>query len=108
MSSDGSQSNVYVYTLLAAHPEMMSRNLTPGESQAMEAHLDRLKVLRDEGVIVISGRTLNNDETTFGIVMLRADSVSAAREIMNTDPGIKGGIFKGTLFPFLITAEEPH
>jgi uncharacterized protein YciI len=52
---------------------MMSRNLTPGESQAMEAHLDRLKVLRDEGVIVISGRTLNNDETTFGIVMLRAD-----------------------------------
>ena len=99
---------MYLYRLLAAQTEMMTKGLTPEQAQIMQEHLDHLKSLSDKGLIVIAGRTLNNDETTFGIVMLHADSDAAAREIMSRDPGIQKGLFKATLFPFLITAQESH
>ena len=99
---------VYLYKLIAAQPEMMAKGLTPEQTQIMQEHLDHLKSLSDEGLIVLAGRTLNNDETTFGIVMLRADSDAAAGEIMSRDPGIRKGLFRATLFPFLITAQESH
>jgi uncharacterized protein len=99
---------MYLYTVLAAHAEMMAKGLTPEQMQIMQEHLTHLRSLSDKGLIVIAGRTLNNDETTFGIVMFRADSEAAAREIMNGDPGIHKGLFKGALFPFLITAQESH
>jgi uncharacterized protein YciI len=97
---------VYLYRVLAAHPEMMAKGLTPEQTQVMGEHLDHLKSLEAKRVIVIAGRTLNNDETTFGIVMFRADTAAAARDIMNSDPGIQKGLFKGILFPFQITARE--
>jgi hypothetical protein len=62
----------------------------------------------DKGLVVIAGRTLNNDKTTFGMVTFRADSDAAAREIMSRDPGIQKGLFKSTRFPFLITAQQSH
>jgi uncharacterized protein len=96
---------VYLYRLLAAHPDMMAKGMTAEQTRIMAEHLDHLKSLSDRGLLVISGRTLNNDETTFGIVMFRADSDAAAREIMNSDPGIQKGVFQGVLFPFLITAQ---
>jgi uncharacterized protein YciI len=99
--------NVHLYRVLAAHPEMMAKGLTPDQAKVMQEHLDHLKSLEAKRVIVIAGRTLNNDETTFGIVMFRADT-AAARDIMNSDPGIQKGLFKGTLFPFQITARESH
>src|SRR5260221_5970763 len=100
--------NVYLYRVLAAHPEMMAKGLTPEQTQVMQEHLDHLKSLEAKRVIVVAGRTLNSDETTFGIVMFRADTAAAARDILNSDPGIQNGLFKRTLFPFQITPRESH
>ena len=110
MSSSTAQreTKMYLYTLVAAQAEMMAKGLTPEQTKTMQEHLDHLKSLSDNGLVVFAGRTLNNDETTFGIVMLRADSDAAAREIMSHDPGIQKGLFKATLFPFLITAQQSH
>jgi uncharacterized protein YciI len=95
---------VYLSRLTAAKTGMTVKGLTPEQTQIMQERLDHLKSLSDEALIVFAGRTLTNDETTFGIVMLRADSDAAAREIQSRDPGIQKGLFKATLSRF----SSPH
>ena len=48
------------------------------------------------------GRTLNTDESSFGIVIFRARSEEAARAVMNADPAVQAGGMRARLFPYRI------
>lgn len=50
----------------------------------------------------MAGRTLNADETAFGIVVFRADSETSARQIMHDDPAVKLGVMHAELFPYRV------
>jgi uncharacterized protein YciI len=49
-----------------------------------------------------AGRTLNTDESSFGIIIFRADSEEAARRIVADDPAVRGGVMRAELYPYRI------
>jgi len=94
--------NEYLYRLKPVRPGMLAGEPTPEELAAIEEHAGYVKDLTEKGTVVLAGRTQINDESSFGIVVFRALTEASAREIMNSDPGVKRGIMRGELFPFKI------
>jgi len=90
----------FLYRVQPTRAEMLRSGPTPEESAAVQAHVNYLKNLTAEGTLILAGRTLSNDENTFGIIVFRAPSEDAARQIMNGDPAVKTGVFRAALFPF--------
>jgi len=45
---------------------------------------------------------LNTDPTSFGFVLLTADTDEEASRIVDEDPAVQAGIFQATLFPYRI------
>jgi uncharacterized protein YciI len=81
---------------------MVTNGPTDEESSIISEHFDYLKSLTKQGVVLVFGRTQNNDTSTFGITIFRAESDDAARSIMNNDPAVKKGIMRAELFPYRV------
>ncbi len=96
----------FLYRIQVTRPAMLTSGPTPEEAAAIAEHFNYLKELTAKGVLILAGRTQNNDETTFGIVIFRAASEEAARAIMNADPSIAKGVQKATLFPYRVALME--
>jgi uncharacterized protein YciI len=81
---------------------------TPAEKGAVEAHFGYLADLTRRSVVLLAGRTTNDDASTFGIVLLEATCEAAAREIMLADPAVAAGVFTAELFPYRVALASPH
>lgn len=81
---------------------MVTRGPTDEEASILSDHVNYLEGLTRQGVVLVFGRTQNNDSSTFGIVIFRAESEDAARSIMNNDPAVKKGIMRAELFPYKV------
>lgn len=92
----------FLYRIQPTRETMLAEGATPAESELVSRHFAHLKQLMAEGVVILAGRTLNTDPTSFGIVIFNAESEDAARAIMNDDPAVKGGIFRAELFPYRV------
>ena len=57
--------------------------------------------------MLLFGRTLTTDASTFGIVIFRAESAEAARRIMADDPAVAAGVMRGEVFPFRVGGVGP-
>ena len=75
---------------------------TPEEDAIVGAHFHYLKDLTEQGIVLMAGRTLHTDVTSYGLVVLEADSETHARAIMENDPAVKAGVFRAELFPFSV------
>jgi len=53
-------------------------------------------------VVLLAGRTLNTDPSSFGIVILTADTEQEARRIMHNDPAVKARVMRAELYPYRI------
>jgi uncharacterized protein YciI len=95
----------FLYRVRVVRAEMM-KNPTQEESAVAQEHFNYLKDLNSKGIIILAGRTLNTDETPFGIVIFHAESEAAAKKIMEGDPGVRKGIFHADLFPFRVALME--
>ena len=58
--------------------------------------------MAQKGVVVLAGRTQTADDTTFGIVIINSDSEEEARQHMESDPAVEGGVMHAELFPFRV------
>ena len=94
--------NHWLYRLHPIRPEMLRNGLTKHEAEVVGRHFTYLEQLVSAGVVVMAGRTLNNDESAFGIVVLRAPSEAEAREVMRNDPAVAAGVMRADLFPYRI------
>ena len=92
----------FLYRIQPTRPAMLREGPTPQEEAILSQHFDYLKALTVQGVVVLAGRTLNTDESSFGIVILTAASEDAARAIMHNDPAVKQGVMRAELFPYRI------
>ncbi len=92
----------YIYKLTPTRVGMVSESPTPHEADVVKQHFLYLTELTEKGVLLLAGRTLNNDEKTFGICILKASSASAAQEIMHNDPAVKNKVMQAELFPYRI------
>lgn len=75
-------------------------NPTPQEDAVMEAHYEYLKQATEQGVVLLAGPCLDE---TFGIVVLTAESESAARAFMLNDPCVKSNVMMAELHPMKVS-----
>ncbi len=92
----------FLYRIQPTRLAMLTEGLTAIEERVIDAHFAYLRALAARGTVVMAGRTLNDDETTFGIVIFVAESEAAALETMRNDPAVKGGVMRAELFPYRI------
>lgn len=83
-------------------PEMLFIGSTSEEEQIITGHFAYLKDLTDAGVVLLAGRTLNTDPSSFGIVIFTASSEQEARQVMHNDPAVKQRVMRAELNPFRI------
>jgi len=91
--------NQYLYRIQATRLGMVTGGPTDEEALVLSEHVNYLKALLSQGVVLVFGRTQNNDSSTFGIVIFRAESDDMARSIMNNDPAVKKDLMRAELFP---------
>jgi len=92
----------YLYKIQPTRLEMLTQGPTADEATLVARHLAYLQGLAAQGVVVLAGRTLDADERAFGIVVFRAASEEAARDVMNNDPAVKNGVMRAELYPYRI------
>lgn len=92
----------WLYYLEPARLGMVTEGATPEESETVSRHFLYLKDLTEKGVMILMGRTQNNDENTFGIAIFEAEDEAAARQIMANDPAVLGGVMRATLYPYRV------
>ena len=97
----------FIYTLKLLRPEILTQGPTDSESDVLKEHAAYLQRLSTESVVLLAGRTQTSGEETFGLVILRADSESGARDIMENDPAVSHGVMTARLFPYSIFAISP-
>lgn len=92
----------YLYMIQPARTEMLSDGPTLEEEAIVSEHFAYLQGLTHEGTVILAGRTLNTDESSFGIVIFNAGSEQAARAVMMNDPAVRSGVMRAKLFPYRI------
>lgn len=92
----------WLYYLKPARLGMVTEGATSEEAEIVGHHFAYLKNLTEKGVMILMGRTQNNDESTFGIAIFEAEDEAAARSIMESDPAVKGGVMTATLYPYKV------
>jgi uncharacterized protein YciI len=92
----------YLYKIQPTRPAMLTEGPTPEEEMILSGHFRYLKDLTDRGVVILAGRTLNTDVSSFGIVIYKAGSEEEARERMNDDPAVKQGVMRAELYPYRV------
>ena len=92
----------WLYVLKPTRLGMLTAGPTPEEDEIVSRHFAYLSDLTERGVMILIGRTQNNDESTFGIAIFEAEDEAAARKIMENDPAIKNGVMTATLYPYKV------
>ncbi len=87
----------WIIFLEPARAEALS-SPTEAEQRAVERHFDYLKLLRDSGVVLLAGPSLEAPYT--GIVIFRASDRRSAERVLGSDPAVSAGVFKARLSEF--------
>ena len=91
---------LYKLTLI---PELLEEsNWTDKENSIVAEHFHALQQLLKNDTLIMAGRTLNNDPTSFGIVVIQVTSEKEAEELMKNDPAVREGIMTAELFPYSV------
>ena len=85
---------------------MLTDGPTDREGEIVGQHFGYLQQLAKEGVVLLAGRTLNTDPSSFGIVIFQAESEEAAQAIVDGDPAVKEQVMRATLFPYRIALAD--
>ena len=99
--------NQYLYQLQPTRSDMLVNGPLESEINILEAHVTYLEQLSEKSIVLLAGRTQTVDESTFGLVILKAESESIAQGIMKNDPAVKGGVMHAVLFPYKIAMVSP-
>jgi uncharacterized protein len=92
----------FIYFLRPKRLEMLTKGPTAEEARIVTEHANYLEGLAVRGIVMLAGRTTNEDETTVGIVILNAPDETAGRQIMESDPFVKSSLMNAHLFPFRV------
>lgn len=79
---------------------------TDTENAAAARHFEYLANAAKSGQLIIAGRTLESLDKTFGLVIFEAESETAAREFMQSDPAVTSGLMVATLHPYTVALQR--
>jgi uncharacterized protein YciI len=85
------------------HPprQNFAATMTDEEKTVWVVHFERFERLLREGVIILVGPTLGEQNT--GLAIFEAPDEESARRLMDEDPVIAGGFAQGELRPFRVS-----
>jgi len=63
-------------------------------------HMKNINRLADAGKLVVAGPFRKNDQQYRGIFILNVSTIDEAKELLQTDPAIKGGLLSAELIPW--------
>jgi uncharacterized protein YndB with AHSA1/START domain/uncharacterized protein YciI len=89
----------YIILLQATRPTFL-QDATDDEKAKVSAHYDYWKEKLDAGALILAGPFLDYPD---GIIVFSASSIEEARELMQHDPAIAGGVFRGKVRPFRVS-----
>lgn len=92
----------YIYVLKLIPRLLQDENWTTTDNLIVDDHFNYLKKLLENKTLILAGRTLNEDESKFGIVIFEASSINDARKIMSNDPAVNKGIMNAELYPYRV------
>jgi uncharacterized protein YciI len=92
----------YIYTLKLIPALLDETNWTEREHAVISRHFEALQELLIQNKLILAGRTLNMDESTFGIVILQTSTEEEAKRLMELDPAVKEKVMTAELFPYKI------
>ena len=100
----------FLYRIQPTRAEMLTSGPTPEEARIIGEHFAYLQALVVEGTVLLAGRTLNEDASSFGLCIFRAEDEASARGLMEGDPAVQYGVMSATLFPYrvAIKAEDRY
>jgi uncharacterized protein YciI len=92
----------FLYKIQPVRPELLTTGPTEDEKEIISQHFSYLKALMDNGTVILAGRTLNTDSSSFGIVIFNSESADGAHQILHEAPAVKNNVFNGEMFPYRI------
>ena len=92
----------FIYVLKLIPRLYQEENWTAVDEGIVQHHFERLKEMTDSGTVILAGRTLNEEENAFGIVVFEADDEKQAKAFMEEDPVVREGIMTAELFPYRV------
>jgi uncharacterized protein YciI len=95
----------YVLAILKTGPKVID-NKTIRDS-LFRGHMENIGRLAEMGKLIVAGPFGKNEKGFRGIFILNVKSVDEAKELTNTDPAIKAGIFEVDLLPWYGSAALP-
>jgi uncharacterized protein len=92
----------FLYRIQPTRPAMLSEGSTEQEAEVIGQHFNYLKQLTEIGTVILAGRTLNTDSTSFGIIIFNAADEQAAQQLVDNDPAVQQGVMRAELFPYRV------
>ncbi|MGE6755063.1 YciI family protein [Rossellomorea sp. NPDC071047] len=92
----------FIYVLKLVPDLHKEENWTSADEDIVQQHFQRLKEFTEAGVVILAGRTLNEEENAFGIVIFEAEDEEMAKAFMKEDPAVNEGIMIAELFPYRV------
>jgi len=72
----------YLYKIQPVRPAMLSEGASEGEAQITNDHCEYWKTQMEEGALILAGRTLNSDYSSFFIAIFNARDDAQAEALM--------------------------
>ena len=90
----------FIYHFDPIRPELVTDAdaWTDEDNRIAEAHFIYLEKATRDGVVLLAGRS--QDGVGPAIVIFEAESEEAARQFMEDDPFVSGGLMRASLHPF--------
>lgn len=76
------------------------------DKAATSRHFERLKKAAADGKVILAGRTTEQLDKTFGLVVFEAENDKAARAFMEADPAVVAGVMTATLHPYSVALQR--
>lgn len=98
----------YAIRTRATRPGMRAESLNEAERAAFAKHVPWLQAQVDAGAMIFVGRTALAVAGGWALSIIKAESEDAARQIMNSDPFVQGGVVVPELIAFEVIRVEPQ
>lgn len=85
---------------------MLTEGPTEREIEVVGEHFRYLLDLTNRDVMILVGRTQEDNEDTFGLAIFETESEATAQAIMQNDPAVLQGVMSAKLHPFGIALQR--
>lgn len=87
-------------------PAFSLQKVSPEQRPTLTAHAAYLRQLLADGKLVLAGQAFPPDSIS-GIIIVEAPDAAAAKAILDADPSVKAGLFRGDVLPFRTVFARP-